>query len=71
MRLAIIACALLLAIPASAQQAQQQTPSQIAHAIGEAVYQMSQVIEAQQKQIEALTKERDDLNAKLSEGPKQ
>lgn len=63
---------LLLTTPVAAQQQpQQQSASQVAHSIGEAAYQMGQVIEAQQKQIEALTKEHDELKAKLPpEAPK-
>lgn len=58
---------LFLAAPALAQQQQQQqqTPSQIALQVQQVIANWAQALEGQQKQIEALTKERDELKAKL------
>jgi 2,4-dienoyl-CoA reductase-like NADH-dependent reductase (Old Yellow Enzyme family) len=76
LRLLAFACALLvIATPVIAQQPTQQTPSQIALQIDNIINGWAQAIEALQKQnadlqaqLTAVTKERDDLKAKLEPG---
>jgi hypothetical protein len=77
MKWLVILC-LLFTTPVLAQQPQQQTPSQIAIQLSNIIGQWAQAIETLQtknaelqKQLDAVTKERDELQAKLPKPPTQ
>lgn len=64
-RLIIIVIIALTSADALSQPAPPQVPSQIALQLNQVIISWAQALESQQKQIEALTKERDGLKAQL------
>lgn len=65
MRLALCALLMVIASFAHAQQPQQQTPSQLARQMVNVINNWADALEQAQRQLEALTRERDELKAKL------